>query len=75
MPENARIYTYTVIHVGAVEFSNKVPYVVAVVDDNESKFLTRIEGYREDLDIQIGMEVQFLKVDENGNCIYSFINE
>ncbi|WNF36507.1 OB-fold domain-containing protein [Bacillaceae bacterium IKA-2] len=75
MSKKAKIYTYTVIHIGSVEHSKRVPYLMAVVEDEQSRFLTRVEGYSKDQVIQIGMEVEFLKNNENGKSIYSLIKE
>lgn len=75
MSKKAKIYTYTVIHIGSEEFSERVPYLMAVVEDEQSRFLTRVEGYSGDRQIQIGMEVEFLKNDETGKSIYSLIKE
>lgn len=73
--KKAHIYTFTIIHVGSVEFFERIPYLVAVVEDNHSRFLTRIEGFTDDIDVQIGMEVEFFKNDEKGRPIYSFIKK
>ncbi|MDE5414921.1 Zn-ribbon domain-containing OB-fold protein [Alkalihalobacterium chitinilyticum] len=74
MSERAKIYTYSVIHVASVEFSEKVPYVVAVIEDGNRKLLTRVEGYSQDQQIEIGMEVVYKTEDENGKPIYELIN-
>jgi len=68
----AKIYTYSIIHSAAELFSDKVPYVVAVVEDNDLKYSTRIEGYKEGLDIKIDQEVTFSHIDDLGNRIYKF---
>lgn len=75
LSKKARIYTYTIIHVGSEEFSERVPYLMAVVEDEQSRFLTRVEGYSGDQEIQIGMEVEFFKNNESGKSIYSLIKE
>jgi len=73
MDKKAKIYTYTVIHSASEAFKDKTPYVVAVVDDGQEKFLTRVEGYDDKREIHIGMEVELLVTDENGSSIYQFI--
>lgn len=75
LSKKAKIYTYTVIHIGTEEYSERVPYLMAVVEDDQSRFLTRVEGFSKDQVIQIGMEVEFLENDENGKSIYSLIKE
>lgn len=69
--KKGRIYTYSIIHIGPTNLSKQVPYVVAVVEDEDGRFLTRIDGFMEGLDIQIGSEVEFLRNDEMGRPIYS----
>ena len=75
MPNKAKIYSYTVIHVGSVEFHDKVPYLIAVAENDQNRFLTKVEGYSEGQDIQIGMEVEFLRYDEKGKSIYILATE
>lgn len=75
MSKKAKIYSYSVIHVGSVEFYEKAPYLIAVVEDDQNRFLTQIEGYLEGQDIQIGMEVEFLRNDESGRSIYTLTTE
>lgn len=72
MGKKARIYTYTVIYSAAEAFKDKTPYVVAVVDDGKEKFLTWVKGYSESREIHIGMEVEFLGLDESGHAVYQF---
>ncbi len=73
MNKRGKIYTYTVINVASEEFVDQVPYAVAVVDDGENKFFTRIENYRADREIKIGMEVEFSRYDENQKPLYKLV--
>lgn len=72
MTEKATLYTYSVIYIAAEDFKTEVPFVVAVVENESGKFMTRIEGYTEETKIAIGMEVAFKHLDHNGNAIYQF---
>ena len=74
MTNKAKIYTYTVINSASADFVDKVPYVVAILEDaNDTKFPSYVEGYKEGMDVAIGMDVEFLKEDKLGNQIYKFI--
>ncbi len=74
MNKKATIYTYSIIYTASEDFKDQTPYVIAIVEDEELRRLTRIEGYDKDKEIQIGMEVEFARLDESGNSIYKFIN-
>jgi uncharacterized OB-fold protein len=70
--QKGTIYAFTVIHSTSEAFKTKTPYVIAVIDQGESKVLALIEGYQEERKIEIGMEVPFWKNDDAGNPIYQF---
>ena len=72
MNEKGKIYTYSIIYSATEAFKDRVPYVVAVVENSIGRRLVRIEGYTEKTQVKIGMEVNLLKVNEAGNPIYSF---
>lgn len=56
--ENSIIYTYSIVHVSSVDFQGKTPYLVAVVEDIDKKRHSEfIEGYKEGMEISIGMPV------------------
>lgn len=74
MHKKATIYTYSIIYTASEDFKDQTPYVIAIVEDEESRRLTRLEGYEENKNINIGMEVEFSRLDESGNSIYKFIN-
>lgn len=73
MNRRGTIFTYSVVHVGTEVFKDETPYVVAIVEENNRKIITRIEGYTEKTEIKIGMEVAYLTDDKEGNAIYRFI--
>lgn len=74
MSNKAILYTYSIIYMAAEAFKNRTPFVVAVVEDGEERILTRIEGYNNETEITIGMEVELLRYDENGRPIYQFVS-
>lgn len=73
MDKNAKIYTYTVIYSSTEAFKDKTPYVAGIVENDEGKRATLIEGYKEGMPIKVGMEVQFSHFDDANNPIYRFI--
>lgn len=76
MNKTARIYTYSIIYAASLDFSDKVPFAVAVVEDEkDGKLMTLVEGYEDDMEIEIGMEVEFSRLNEEGNPIYRFANK
>jgi len=71
MEKKAKIYTYSVIYSSTENFSNKTPYLIALLKDNRgNKKLSFIEGYDEHQDIEIGQTVIYLKDDDKGRAIY-----
>ncbi|HWQ60892.1 MAG TPA: OB-fold domain-containing protein [Negativicutes bacterium] len=70
--EKGQIYTYSIIYSAAEAFKDKVPYVVAVVENSAGRRLARIEGYTDKTRVEIGMEVAFVKMDAAENPIYCF---
>lgn len=72
MSRHGTVFTYSVVYSGTDVFKDKTPYVVALVEENQRKRMTRIEGYTEKTEIYIGMNVTFLTEDEAGNPIYTF---
>ena len=67
------IFTYSIVHSGIGVFKDKTPYVVALVEENQQLRLAYIEGYTQDLQVRIGMEVEFVTADERNNPVYRFI--
>ncbi len=73
MAKKAKIYTYSIINSASADFVDKVPYVVAILEDPAGKkFASFIEGYKEGLNVEIGMDVELVKEDEAGRAIYKF---
>ena len=70
MERRGNIYTYSVVRCGTEAFREMIPYVLAVIEEKNKKWMARIEGYSDKTDIKIGMAVTYLKDDENGNPIY-----
>ena len=73
MNRRGTIFSYSVVHSGTEAFKDKIPYIVAIVKEDQQKRIARVEGYTEKTEINIGMEVEFLAEDEKGNAIYRFI--
>ncbi|MFY9376848.1 MAG: OB-fold domain-containing protein [Peptococcia bacterium] len=73
MAKKARIYTYTVINSAAEAFAAKVPYVVALLEnDTVGRFAAFIKGYTPNMPITIGQEVEYAEQDQSGNDVYTF---
>ncbi|MFY9175558.1 MAG: OB-fold domain-containing protein [Peptococcia bacterium] len=73
MSKKARIYTYSIINSAAEAFADKVPYVVALLEnETEGRFAAFIKGYRPGMEITIGQEVRLAERDQSGQEIYSF---
>lgn len=68
----AKVYTYSVVRTAALSFSDQVPYVVAVLEEDGKRFSTRIDGYEEGMSIEIDQEVTYAYQDALGNAIYKF---
>ncbi|EOD01571.1 Zn-ribbon domain-containing OB-fold protein [Caldisalinibacter kiritimatiensis] len=73
MGKKAKIYTYSIINVASVDFKDKVPFAVAIVENEDGRFMTYLEGYKEDKEISIGMEVEYSRLNEDGNPIYKLV--
>jgi uncharacterized OB-fold protein len=74
MEARARIDTYSIVYSASEAFKNMTPYVIAVLDDGKEKFLTRVENYREDRKVEIGMEVIFSGEVVGKTPVYKFID-
>jgi uncharacterized OB-fold protein len=54
-----KIYSYTIVHSAAVEFAGRIPYVCAIIEDEDKKRTSCIlEGWKEGMPVQIGMPVK-----------------
>lgn len=67
MTKKGKIYTYSIVSAASEKFTDKVPYIIAIIDTGESKFLSRIDNYNENMKVDIGMEVELLAPDNDSN--------
>lgn len=74
MEAKARINTYSIVYSASEAFKDMTPYVIAVLDDGKEKIVTRVENYREDREVKIGMEVIFSGEMVGSTPIYRFID-
>lgn len=72
MQQQAKIYTFTIIHSSTEEFKDKTPYVAGIVEDSKGRRATLIEGYRVGMQIKVGMDVFYSHNDKANNPIYRF---
>lgn len=73
MHNKGKIFTYTIINVASEDFQDKVPYMVALVEDGGKKIFTRIDNYEAGKEVTIGMDVEFSRIDEKGATLYKLI--
>ncbi len=74
MTKRAKIYTFTIINSTTEAFKDKTPYTVGILEDDKHRFASFIEGYEEGLEVKVGMDVEFSRMDEAGNPIYKFVS-
>lgn len=68
-----KIYTYSILYNTFESHADKVPYVVAIVEDeNGKRQAAYIENYTPDQEVKIGMEVVETGRSETGNLICAF---
>lgn len=72
MEARAKIYSYSIVYSTADAFKDKAPYVIAILDDGQQKFVTRVENYHECREVKIGMEVVLSSPMEGNIPIYKF---
>lgn len=70
MSRTGKIYTYTVVYSAAEAFRDRTPYVVALVEEEGRRAMSLLEGYRDGMEVKIGMDVAFVREDAAGNPIY-----
>ena len=73
MSRRGTIFTYSVIRSGAAGFQERIPYLLALVEENRQVRMTQVEGYRDGSEVRIGEEVEFVAEDGKGNPVYRFI--
>lgn len=70
MEKEYKIYTYTIIHVPTEEFKGKTPYLMVLAEKpSGERFLSRVKGYKEGMEVSIGGSIYFDSLDENSNII------
>lgn len=71
-----KIYSYSVLHSSTVDFAEKTPYIVAIVEDEtgarQSAF---VEGWREGIQIQIGGALIWAGEDEAGRARFALADK
>jgi uncharacterized OB-fold protein len=72
MAMEGTIFTFSVIHTAAIDFADKVPFAVAVIEarDGERR-MAFLEGYEPSVTLEIGMPVKCVRYDDAGNPIYA----
>ena len=72
MDKKYTIYTHITLFSSTEAMSDKVPYLVAVVaDEDDNKVSAKIEGFELGMDIKIGMPVYLKTNDETGETYFS----
>lgn len=73
MEKTATIYSYTIVRVPAKAFTEKAPFAVAVLTDDEGKrFSSFVEGYVDGQEVKVGEKVTFSYLDGQGREVYHF---
>ena len=72
MTKQYTIYSYTVMRSSTLDFQDKVPYLAAILKDDNTGFRQTefIHGYEDGMEIHIGDTVCAI-VNENGEEIFS----
>ncbi|NBJ17045.1 MAG: OB-fold domain-containing protein [Dehalobacter sp. 4CP] len=65
MSQKGKIYTFSILSAASEDFVAKLPYVIAIIESDGKRFLTRIDNYNENMKIEVGSEVE-LAGEENG---------
>lgn len=69
--DKGTIFTYSVIYTASEDFKDQTPFVIAIVENDEGRTLSRIDNYTGQ-EIKIGQVVDFSRVDDKGIKIYKF---
>ena len=67
------ILTYSVIRSGAVGFQDRIPYLLALVEEDRQIRMAQVEGFTEGTKVSIGQEVEFVVEDGRGNPVYRLL--
>ncbi|WP_084235208.1 OB-fold domain-containing protein [Papillibacter cinnamivorans] len=74
--KNPTIYTYSVLYSSFGPFVNKVPYVSAILEQEDgSRFPSLLEGFAPEMKIRVGQEVFRLGKNEQGLERYSLLEQ
>lgn len=69
--KKAQIYSYSIIYVSSEEFRKDIPYVVAILEDeNKTRFPAKVIGYCESKKVNIGDQVELVSDDKEGHVVY-----
>jgi uncharacterized OB-fold protein len=63
--KKGKIFTYSIVYSASEAFSDKTPYVVAIIESDEGKFLSRIDDYKEEMNVAVGVDVELLDTDND----------
>ena len=67
MEKKYTIYTHTTLYSSTEAMQDQCPYLVAVVaDEEDNRVSAKIEGFKEGMEIKIGMPVKLVKCPETG---------
>ncbi len=72
MSKQYTIYSYTVMRSSTLDFQDKVPYLVAILNDNNTgrRQTEYVRGYQDGMAINIGDAVN-ISISEHGEKIFS----
>lgn len=66
------IYTYSVLYSSSIDFQDKCPYAVAVLEQEDgTRFSAFLQGYQPGMTIGIGQEVKSAGTGEAGMPIFT----
>ncbi len=69
-----KIYTFSIIYNTFESYEDKLPYVVAIVEDEQgARFGAYVENYQEGMEVHVGDSVECVGTGETGSLICRFI--
>lgn len=72
--KNPKIYTYSILYSTFPIFTEKLPYVSAILEREDGvRFPSLLEGFTEGMEVNIGQEVKYLGTNEEGKETYSLV--
>lgn len=67
-----KIYTYSILYSTFPAFTDKLPYVSALLErEDGTRFPCLLEGFEEGMEVKICQEVKYLGTNEQGQERYS----